>query len=59
MFPKKGIMKHLEIAMKSFIAIIIAALLFLISCANTQNTTAGEREAIRRSNAKYEYMRGP
>jgi hypothetical protein len=45
--------------MKSFIAIIIASLLFLISCASTQNMTPEEREAIRKSNAKYEYMKGP
>jgi hypothetical protein len=59
MFPPKGLLSHLEVAMKSFTAILMAAVLFLINCASTQNMTAEEREAIRKSNAKYEYMKGP
>jgi hypothetical protein len=56
LFWQKEIMSHWEVAMKSVIATIMAALLFLISCASTQ--TAEEREAIRKSNARYEYMQG-
>jgi hypothetical protein len=49
----------MEAAVKSTIAVIMAALLFLISCASTQNMTPEEREAIRRSNERYERSKGP
>lgn len=46
-------------AVKSMIAIILAALLFLISCASTKNMTPEELEAIRKSNERYEKSKGP
>jgi cytochrome c556 len=52
-------MSHVGVSMKSIIAIVMAALLFLISCVSTQNMTEEEREAIRKSNERYERMRGP
>jgi len=59
LFLYKGIMSHVGVSMKSIIAIVMAALLFLISCVSTQNMTEEEREAIRKSNERYERMRGP
>jgi hypothetical protein len=52
-------MNPIEAEMKSTIAIILAAWLFLVSCANTQNMTPEELEAIRKSNERYERSRGP
>ena len=49
----------MEAAVKSTIAIIMAALLFLISCANSKNMTPEELEAIRKSNENYRRMQGP
>jgi PBP1b-binding outer membrane lipoprotein LpoB len=45
--------------MKSILAILTAALLFLTSCASTQNKTPEELEAIRKPNEKYERSKGP
>jgi hypothetical protein len=52
-------MSHMEATVKATLAIIMAAVLFLISCASTQNMTPEEREAIRKSNERYERMKGP
>jgi hypothetical protein len=52
-------MSHMEATVKSAFAIIMAALLFLISCASTQNMTPEELEAIRKSNENYRRMQGP
>jgi hypothetical protein len=38
---------------------MLAALLFLISCASTKNLTPEEREAIQKSNERYERSKGP
>jgi hypothetical protein len=48
----------MEATVKSTLAIILAALLFLISCASTKNMTPEELEAIRKSNERYERSRG-
>jgi hypothetical protein len=44
--------------MRSAIAIIVA-LMFLISCASSKNLTPEEREAIQKSNERYERSKGP
>jgi hypothetical protein len=49
----------MEAAVKSTIAIIMAALLFLISCASSKTMTPEELEAIRKSNENYRRMQGP
>ena len=49
----------MEAAVKSTIAIIMAVLLFMISCASSKNMTPEELEAIRKSNERYESMKGP
>jgi hypothetical protein len=49
----------IEVDMKSMIAIMMAALLFLTSCASTKTMTPEELEAIRKSNERYERSRGP
>jgi hypothetical protein len=51
--------RNLEDPMKTVLSIWIAALLFLTACVNTQNMTPEEREAIRKSNERYERERGP
>jgi hypothetical protein len=48
----------MEATVESTLAIILAALLFLISCASTKNMTPEELEAIRKSNERYERSRG-
>jgi hypothetical protein len=45
--------------MKAICAIIAAALIIVSGCANTQNMTAEELEAIRQSNERYERSKGP
>ena len=45
--------------MKPILSILLSALLFLTSCASTQNMTPEEIEAIRKSNERYEMERGP
>ena len=42
--------------MKHWILLLLSALVFLLSCANSQNITEQEREAIRRSNENYRRM---
>ena len=49
----------LEATVKATLAIIMGAVLFLISCASTQDMTPEYREAIRKSNERYERMKGP
>jgi hypothetical protein len=48
----------MEATVKSTLAIIMAVLLLLISCASTKNMTPEELEAIRKSNERYERMQG-
>jgi len=50
---------HKEATVKSTLACIMAALLFLASCASTKNMTPEELEAIRKSNERYERSKGP
>lgn len=45
--------------MKVIYAILAIALIILSGCANTQNMTAEELEAIRQSNERYERSKGP
>ncbi len=45
--------------MKSTIAVIMAFLLFLASCASSKTMTPEELEAIRKSNERYERSKGP
>lgn len=45
--------------MKLICAFLTAALLILGGCANTQNMTAEELDAIRQSNERYERSKGP
>jgi hypothetical protein len=56
---KMVVLNQMEVAMKPAVAIIMAALLLLISCANTKNMTPEELEAIRKSNERYERSKGP
>lgn len=48
-----------EVIMKAIYAIIAAALIIVSGCANTQNMTPEELEAIRQSNERYERSKGP
>jgi len=56
---KMTFLNQMETAVKSTIAIIMAALLLLISCASTKSMTPEELEAIRKSNERYERSKGP
>jgi outer membrane lipoprotein-sorting protein len=49
----------MEGPMKSTLAILIAALVFLTSCASDRPMTAEELEAYRKSNERYERSKGP
>jgi predicted outer membrane protein len=49
----------MEANVRSAIAIILAALLLLTSCASNKDMTPEEREAIRKSNERYERSKGP
>ncbi len=52
-------LNQMETAVKSTIAIIMAALLLLISCASSKSMTPEDLEAIRKSNERYERSKGP
>lgn len=54
-----GKIRHLEVVMKSICTILIAALLLVSGCANTQNMSAEELDALRKSNERYERSKGP
>jgi hypothetical protein len=52
-------MDHMEAPMKSILAIMLAALLFVMGCAGDRALTPEELEAIKKSNERYERSKGP